>query len=90
MIPKQDIKIFDIQAKGISYISKYRLIDVFLSVGNIDIWYFPIELLTSFKQMNEKKVNFIVAEIINLIITFTKTEYKSNRNFKEIIKFVKD
>ena len=84
---KKEIKIGDIKGKGIAFINKYNLLNAFLSVGNIDIFLYVVELLSDFKQIDEKKANLIVSEVISLISAFTMSEIQSQCAFKEISEF---
>ena len=64
-------------------------LDAFLSIGNVDTFLYIIELLSEFKYINEKKLNFVVAEVLSLISAFMTSEIKSQYKSKEITEFFK-
>ena len=76
---KKDIKVGDIKYRGIAAINTYNFSSVFLSVGNIDIFLYVIELLSDFRYLQEKKANLIVFEVINVISSFTKKEIRFSK-----------
>ena len=84
---KKEIKVGDIKARAIAFVHKFHLLNAFLSVGNMDILLYNIELLSEFKYINEKKANFIVSEAISLISAFTLSEIQSQHKPKEISEF---
>lgn len=85
---KKDIKVGDIKYRGIASIATYNFSSVFLSVGNIDIFLYVIELLSDFRYLQEKKANLIVFEVINVISSFTKKEIRFSKGRSgEIVQF---
>ena len=86
---KREIKVGDVKQKAVVFIKKYSILDAFLSIGNIDTFLYIIELLSEFRYINEKKSNFIVAEVISLVSAFMTSEIKSQYKSKEIMEFFK-
>ena len=82
---KREIKVGDVKQKAVVFIKKYSILDAFLSIGNIDTFLYIIELLSEFRYINEKKSNFIVAEVISLVSAFMTSEIKSQYKSKEIM-----
>jgi len=86
---KKEIKVGDIKARSIAFVHKFHLLNAFLSIGNMDILIYNIELLSDFKYINEKKTNFVVSEAISLISAFNLSEIQSQHKPKEISEFFK-
>jgi len=86
---RKEIKVGDVKQKAVVFIKKYSILDAFLSIGNVDTFLYIIELLSEFKYINEKKLNFVVAEVLSLISAFMTSEIKSQYKSKEITEFFK-
>ena len=49
------MKKFDMRVKESYFLAKNRLIDVFLSVGNMEIWLYIFDLLAQFNILSQQK-----------------------------------
>ena len=55
---------WDIFTQGIAYMEKSRFEDIFFSVGNVDIFFLCIELLTKFEKLDSELSHKISGDMI--------------------------
>lgn len=88
-LDKKEVRIGDIKQRGVAFVGKSKYLNAFLSVANMDIFLYTIELLSEFKYIQEKKANFIVSDLIGIISAFIVGEKKPQSTSKEISEFFK-
>ena len=84
-------KFYDIQVRGMSYFEKGRFEDVFFSIGNIDMLFYAIELLYSFRSPSELKNCYQESreELLSSILEIIKFLCKSD-NKKVVLLFLRN